>query len=432
MNSIRDLNLDYMCVGCGACACICPLDCINILVSKGQFYPRVDENKCKKCGLCLSVCPGREMRIEEMAKRLWPGNLVYPKIGSFLKTYIGYSNNQNIRFNSASGGIATSLLIELLNEKYIDGAVVVRMNSENPVFPETFIARTVEEIESAQSSKYCPTSMLTVLKELKNNKKDEKLALVGLPCQIYAFRKLAEKNKVLSKKIILTLGLFCSHGVTFAGTQALLNKFAKGADNIYKIQWRGRGWPGGVAIKYKNKKEYFIDLERYWPPFFAPYFFTPYRCLSCSDLAAETADVSLGDAWLKEIKQKDNMGTSIVIVRSETAKVFLEKIKDKGGIFLENLSIDKVIESQQGILSRKKVTVGARMKLLKFFKKPVPQIDGYFKELKFKYSFGAFLIFLNAAISKSILFRKLIVKVPIRILRRYSGLVLCHSKGNHK
>lgn len=42
-----------LCIGCGNCTDICPKGAINII----DGVAVIDENKCKKCKLCIQACP---------------------------------------------------------------------------------------------------------------------------------------------------------------------------------------------------------------------------------------------------------------------------------------------------------------------------------------------------------------------------------------
>ncbi|HUS51809.1 MAG TPA: coenzyme F420 hydrogenase/dehydrogenase beta subunit N-terminal domain-containing protein, partial [Candidatus Paceibacterota bacterium] len=91
-------------------------------------------------------------------------------IGNYKDCYVGYSADKKVRINGSSGGIITSLLLFALQKKIINGAVVVRMNPHNPLKPEVFIARSGEEICSAQGSKYLPISLNEIVKVIEKGK----------------------------------------------------------------------------------------------------------------------------------------------------------------------------------------------------------------------------------------------------------------------
>ena len=427
-NHVGRINLEYLCLGCGACVPVCPVDAVEMKHRKGQFYPEVDEGKCTDCGICMDVCPGIAISVERFSKEFWPGNKYNVNLGRFKQTYIGYSHNSDIRFNSASGGIATSFICHTLKERKIDGAILTRMSGDNPLRAESFVARTEEDVIRAQTSKYCPTSPLAALNGLKDTKNKETFAFVGLPCQIHGLRKIQERESWARDKIILAVGLFCGHGITSSGTDLLLNKFARGWHNINVLNFRGRGWPGGIQVKYKSGEEFNVFHDEYWPLFFAPYFFTPYRCLTCHDLTSELADISLGDAWLREIQQKDKTGTSLIITRSELAEELLNNMDEAKEVFLQKISHEKVIESQRGILKRKKTGIGSRIKFFRLLFKPVPE---YKKEFYSSFCgfFGAFLVFFNAAVSKTTIGQKLLGIIPHSFLRRYRYYVFKLSQN---
>jgi ferredoxin len=43
-----------LCIGCGACASVCPTNCIEP-TDDGKYYIRPED--CIDCGACVEVCP---------------------------------------------------------------------------------------------------------------------------------------------------------------------------------------------------------------------------------------------------------------------------------------------------------------------------------------------------------------------------------------
>ncbi|MGM0509436.1 MAG: Coenzyme F420 hydrogenase/dehydrogenase, beta subunit C-terminal domain, partial [Fusobacteriota bacterium] len=428
MINVNELNLDYICLGCGACETICPTNAIKIKIENNVYQPKVEKDKCIQCKKCINICPGLEINIEEQSKILFDNqnsiNNDYV-LGRFISNYLGYSTDEKLRYEAASGGIATSILTYLFSENIIDGAIVTKMDENDNKKSKTYIAESIEEIKEAKTSKYCPTHPLSALKDLKKYKQDKKFAFVGLPCHIHGLRKLEKREKWLKDKISLSISLFCTHSINYKGTELLLDKLAYGSENINKLQYRGNGWPGSAKIEYKNK-EISINLSDYWNPYFAPYFFTPYRCLSCNDIVGELADISLGDAWLKSIEEKDDQGTSIIITRTNFSEIIIKNMEKNNLIEIKQISKNKTKKSQEKIINRKKYTVNYRINLLKKFKKPVPRYKKNFYSKKNSFLeniagyFGALLIYLNCHVSKNKFTFKLIKILPLKILNKYS------------
>jgi len=64
------------CTGCYACANVCPKEpnCISMIEDEeGFWYPKVNYDKCIKCGLCINTCPELNYRPRENAPRAYAG-----------------------------------------------------------------------------------------------------------------------------------------------------------------------------------------------------------------------------------------------------------------------------------------------------------------------------------------------------------------------
>ena len=373
MQTIEEVVKDHLCTGCGTCAGICPTSALEMLIDKrrGIYIPKLNANKCTQCGICFKVCPGHSVDFNDLSLEIFKNKSNNKLIGNFDRCYLGHAIDREIRFNSSSGGLITSLLIFALEQGIIDGALVTRINKNDPLKPEPFIAKTREEIIDASKSKYCPVPTNIVIKEIL--KHDGNIAVVGLPCHIHGIRMAEMVNVKLKEKITLHLGIFCSHTNNFIGTEFLLSKLSIKNKDVAEIAYRCRGWPGGIEIKLMNKDEIFIhNQSSLWNTIFGGFFFTPSRCLLCADVTAELADISFGDPWLKEIMANEHEGKSVIISRSEKGKTLLHTASANKNIELVPLDANDVIRSQKTFLHFKKVNLDARIHLNRLLGKKSP------------------------------------------------------------
>lgn len=362
-NTIESVVRAGLCTGCGTCVGVCPRDALEMVIDhcKGIYTPRLDQQECDDCGLCFDVCPGhaddfKKLNLEIFGKE--PDDVL---LGNYLNCYIGHATDYDIRYNSASGGLVTALLIFALEEGLIDGALVTRMRDDRPLEPEPFIARTRAEIVSASKSKYCPVPANIALKEILKAKDGERFAVVGLPCHIQGIRKAEMANRRLRERISLHLGLFCAHTGTFLQTDFILQKHCVDRERVIQLDYRGSGWPGRMTIDAKDGTQRCVPYRKYaiW---YAGWFFIPQRCTFCSDALAELADISFGDAWLREFAH-DEVGQSIVVSRNEKAEQLLRDVVGKGRANVRKTNARKVAQSQTGLLYSKKKSVIARVSL---------------------------------------------------------------------
>ena len=370
--TIAEVVNDNLCTGCGTCVALCPLSAIDMVKDdyKGVYVPKLDKEKCNQCGICYQVCPGHSIDFKQLNQDIFSRDPDDFFLGNYLNCYIGYATDYDIRYNSSSGGIVTSLLVFALEEGLIDGALVTRMKKDKPLEPEPFIARTKDEIISAARSKYCPVPANIALKEILET--DGKYAVVGLPCHLHGIRKAEIVNKKLKDSVVLHVGIFCAKTISFRGTEDLLHRKGIHKEEIEELNYRGNGYPGGMLIKLRNGSRSFIALSDYYDTKFG--LFPPLRCTLCYDHSSELTDISLGDAWLPEVKMNDKIGTSIIVSRTKQAEAILGKMVTQGKIHLNIISAFSVYESQHGFANKKKRLM-ARFTVSRLFGKKIPTVN---------------------------------------------------------
>lgn len=349
-NNIEKVVTEGLCAGCGTCVSICPLNALEMAENKkmGLYEPKV-KGECNECGLCLKVCPGYEVDFSRLNQMTFGREPEDPYLGNYFCCYSGYATDSELRFNSSSGGIVTALLLYARERSIIDGALVAKMDEENPLKPKAFIAKTEEQIISAIGSKYCPVPANVAAKSIINE--NGRYAIVGLPCHIQGLRKAEMINEKLKKRIRLHVGLFCKGSPSFLATEFLLKMSGINLKEVRRIRYRGGGWPGRMSIEMKTGGTLFVPFPKYYPENHFSSYFRPSRCKLCIDGVNGFADISCGDAWLPEFKN-DRIGTSIVIARDENADRFLHAAEKMGWIRIEPIDPEKVITSQK--LSLKK------------------------------------------------------------------------------
>nr|WP_319374725.1 Coenzyme F420 hydrogenase/dehydrogenase, beta subunit C-terminal domain [uncultured Methanobacterium sp.] len=399
-----------LCCNCGTCEGICPNNAVELQIDhlKKEYVPVVDEIKCNNCNKCYNVCPGHSVNYNELNEFFFNKKPEDILMGNYLNCYVGYVNNENIRFNSSSGGLVTGILVYALDKGIIDGALVTRMSKENPLEPEPFIARTPEEIIEASKSKYCPVPVNKVIKEILHSK-DDKLAVVGLPCHIHGIRNAEMMNKTLREKIVLHLGIFCSHTDTFWQTDSLLSKWGIGPKEVQEINYRGDGWPGNMTITLKNGKRKSIPYSEaisqhnLWVN-------ALFRCLFCPDLTAEMSDMSFGDPWIPEIIEAENKGQSIVVSRTENSENILTEVVVEGYIQLDDLSAGLVKKSGHMMESKKK-DVKTRFLIRRMFRKEIPYYEIELQKPSFKNYLRAIFVYFQVVLSSKRSLRFWMVKL---------------------
>ena len=374
--TIEDAVNHNLCMGCGICKSVCPNNAIIIELNHGEYRPKIDRLRClgKNCSRCLKVCPGIGINFNSVTIDVFDNNLkVNSFIGKYYNLYSGFSCDKEIRYHSASGGMVTTFLIFLLDKKIIDGAVVTRY-ADDKITPLPFIAKTRKELIDARSSKYCPVSMENVRTLLSDV--TGKYVLVGLPCHIQAFRKLAKIDRKFSEKVIGMFSIYCSSNRSFYARDYIFKTYNVKKSEISYFAFRDNGCLGNLSIDTGKNYKVSIPFTQYYSQLRS--FFKPHRCLTCIDHYGELADISFGDIHIKPYSE-DHIGVSSFIVRSSYWDDLIRQANSDGYITMNSLTPEILNSSQAEMLYSKKRKAKAVMNMDILLGRSIPNYD---KELE--------------------------------------------------
>lgn len=369
-----------LCTGCGVCEGACPSEAIGTIIKNGRFLPNIDESLCKNkkgCHRCYDACPGVGVNLLRIAEEQFKDDNTSKDsiVGRYLKCFTGYSNNHDIRFHCASGGMVSQFLIFLLEKKYIDGAVVTAFDKDNKLLVRSYIARTKEEVLKGKGSKYAPVSLHRAAQEIKQAE-GSRFVIVGLPCHVEGFRKLEAVDRIFRQKVIGYFGIYCSSGRTFYLTEHVFHeKKIKQTELIY-FAYRDEGCLGSMIAKgvETDTLKPFLVKERY-QGYYHPLrsFFIPRRCLFCIDHYAELADISFGDIHIEPFLH-DEIGVNSLVVRKQIWLDWLMEAKKERYIELDELDV-KTLKSSQEMAYKKKGRNARFILLNKSIGHVVPEYD---------------------------------------------------------
>ncbi|WP_052374312.1 Coenzyme F420 hydrogenase/dehydrogenase, beta subunit C-terminal domain [Methanobacterium sp. SMA-27] len=410
IKNIQDVIDNDLCCNCGTCEGICPKNAIRLILDndRREYKPIINRKKCDNCNTCFLVCPGYSVDFKSLNKYFFNKEPEDLRIGVYSNCYLGNSVDEDVRYNSSSGGVITSILIYALEKGIIDGALVTRMKKDNPFEPEPFIAKNKEEIIEAAKSKYCPVPLNKLITEILKSE-NLKIAVVGLPCHIHGIRKAEILNKSLKNKIVLHLGLFCSHTDTFWQTYSLINKLDIAESDVLKIDYRGEGWPGKMVIELKNGNIFNLPFQEAMSQHIL-WINSLCRCLFCCDLTAELSDISFGDPWLPEITQKEKKGKTLIVCRTENANKLLLDSVEETYINLEIISPQKVKKSGAMMESKKK-DINGRFLIRRLLNKEIPKYNTELLKPGFKNYMKGFFVYFNTNLSSKPYLRKFSTKL---------------------
>ena len=235
--------------------------------------------------------------------------------GQIDKILLGWSADEQIRYMASSGGFIKSFLCHMIDKGYY--AIITRQLKTKP-----------EVITTNNKDHILDESTNSIYNDFKYNPhvpKNKKVVAVGLGCHVKMMRAKYPD--------MFLIGLLCHHLPDYRFTEHL-GRLA-GAKCIYKVRYRGNGWPGYVKVNETEMPHLDCWTENYISE----------RCKRCKQVSYD-ADIVCGDPW--RINQPNK---TLILSRTARATKEIEMAKDY--LSTKEISLDTFRQSQEYHFKRK-------------------------------------------------------------------------------
>jgi len=406
-NEIIDTGL---CTHCGTCV---GLSNKQLIIKETEYgpIPISVSNEINLDQLAYDACPGKGFNYPKLVDNIFGSQVDDWRIGFYKDIFVGYSLNDSIRRNGASGGIITSLLLYLLKNKFVDGVVTVKQGIPKPWLAKPIIATTKEEIIECAQSVYAPVPVNTIIEDIMSF--NGNLAFVGLPDQISSIRYLQSKNIEWANKIKYVFGPYVGTNLYTGAIKSFIKSHGfKYLNEIKELKYRDGEWPGYLKITMNDGS--ILKAEKFYYNYLIPFYITKSSLLSV-DFSNELTDISVGDAWNPKYENLGE-GYSVIIARSQKGLNLLKEMKEQEIIKLDKIDLQEAINMHGHMIDFKKRGSFIRFKFRKIFGKNIPDFGYIPEKITIIRIFVELIVSVLFFISSLKVIRSLIVFIPIKII----------------
>ncbi len=356
------------CAGCGMCIASCFKGVLEFLdkeehpsLERKRKVLGLSESELDPCYLCKAPCV-------ESCPRLvtWENGKVEIILSGRSKTPV--ESGQPV-------DIAISLLCAAFENGLIDRVLLISVDKW-AFKPTPRFVYTPKELTELSLNPYVWTPLLKPLGGVRSRK----VAVVGTPCVAQAIKRAIDSSvselENFRESIRLVIGMFCSGIFRYDFVEEMIIKEMRiPAWKIRRMDVNHK--MGKILITLYDGSSKEIPLTRAQK-------YTLHGCASCSDFAAEWADISMGTVG------SDN-GYCTIIVRSPVGRECLLNAQEKG--FLETTSkvdageLDVFIESKKKRSKAQEIDL-LFLNMLEALQKPekIPEVERKFSSTFLKKS----------------------------------------------
>lgn len=316
-----------ICTRCGACISACPNDFIKFINGGPNWFGARKED-CTGCDKCYNGCYMIRRDLISVLGRFIFGSAKKTGIGVCRRVFSSRMRDEKVKQFCQDGGIVTSLLTYLFEEKLIDGALVAEREGWMPV---ASIMKTKEQVIRAAGTKFGVVPILKGLRAAIAKHGLSRICVVGSPCHIQSVRYLQHSDSPFASIIKFTIGLFCRENFEYQYIEEKVKERGLRIEDVDKIEISEEFniWANGKRVSCP------ITLVKNW---------VPKHCLVCDDFTNELADISVGG-------EGSPAGQSTVIVRTEEGENLFSKLASEGAVEIKPL---ENLEAIQELSDRKR------------------------------------------------------------------------------
>jgi len=325
-----------LCSVCGACLSLCPY----LRSWKGRVV-KLDRCNLEE-GRCFAYCPRTEVDLDGVYKNTFGKTYEEIEMGPVRRILMARAKDSLWTKKAQTGGVVSSLIDFALREGVIQAGILTPRDGD--LLPQGRIIKGRKEILSCAGSSYVSGPTLEALNR-GPWKGDERIGIVGLPCQVLALARM--KTSTLEKRtpidrVDLVMGLFCTWALDYKPLMAFLNERVDDRPikklNITPPPERILEVTSGGTL-YRIPVD---DIRSFIRP----------SCRVCLDMTAELSDISVGTVEGKE-------GWNTVIVRTAKGENLLKRAKNVGVIETRPLPKDNLTHLKEASLLKKRRALDA-------------------------------------------------------------------------
>ena len=373
LRNVQDVVDWGLCIGCGACAYVCPENITLVNVVNEGIRPVLEKSNCAKCDDCLKVCPAINVTHSPNADRSEVLADLAMSWGPILEVWEGHAADPEVRYNGSSGGLSSALALYCIEKAGMHGLLHIGPDDNVPLSNKTFFSTSRKEIVARTGSRYAPASPCDGLGKIAAAPGPS--VFIGKPCDVTAVRTVQSLKPELDGKIGVVIGFFCAGTPATQGTLDLIKTLGIEPDTVEDIRYRGKGWPGKFSVKIKGEQQP-REIMTYMDSWSFLQKYRPYRCHLCPDGTGEFADIACGDPWYRHIEEGEQ-GHSLVLVRTERGREVVRGAMEAGYVVLKRAN-PSILEASQSNLRKKRGAIWGRILAMKLFGIPTPKLQGFF------------------------------------------------------